>query len=218
MKHLNDAEFVGLLDGDLSDARARHAQDCADCRMRAAAMRTTLAGVMIDAVPPEPSPLFWEHLAARVAEAVQDEEPGSATLSPVAWVRSPALTWVLAASIALLMMVFVAWRATLHAPSPGLRTPPIARVAPDTVAPPPDGATAANFAGDGAAAAGDELESDEAWAVVRTAAEGFAWDDAHEAGISVHPGSAERVALELSGDERIELARLLEGALKRSGV
>ena len=64
----------------------------------------------------------------------------------------------------------------------------------------------------------DDADTDEAWAVVRTAAIDLNWDDVREAGISAHPGDVERVALELSADERVELVRLLGEDLKRNGV
>lgn len=217
MTHLNDAEFVALLEGQLPDARGRHAQDCTQCRTQADLLRRTLADVMTDAAPPDPSPLFWDHFAARVADAMRDEQPAA---SPLGWLRRRAGTWALAASVALLAIGFFAWRATLHAPAPG-SSPSLIAVAP------PSGEGDAALNGSAAPAGipanadtakSDDLELDEAWAVVRTAVEGFAWDDAHEAGISARPGSAERVALELSGDERVELARLIEGALKRTGA
>ena len=66
--------------------------------------------------------------------------------------------------------------------------------------------------------AGDNIEADEAWAVVRAAAEGLAWEDAHAVGISAYPGSAEGIALELTAEERAELGRLLNTEMKRSGV
>jgi hypothetical protein len=67
-------------------------------------------------------------------------------------------------------------------------------------------------------AATDDIETDEAWAVVRTAAEGLEWDEAHAVGISARPGSAEGVALELSAEERAELARLIGTEMKRTGA
>ena len=44
------------------------------------------------------------------------------------------------------------------------------------------------------------------------------WEDATEAGIHARPGSADRVAVEMSAAERQELARLLEDELKRTGA
>lgn len=208
MKHLNEAEFVALLEGQISETRARHADGCAECRTKADDLRLVLRDVLSDRQPPEPSPLFWDHFAVRVADAVR-EDPGPSLLD---WLRRPAATWMLTASAALLVVVLFAWRTT-HAPAP-VRTPPVL-----TGTPADAGTSAAANAGTAAGAVDDiNVELDEAWAVVRAAVDGLEWEDAYQAGISARPGSAERVALELSGEERVELARLIEGALKRSGT
>jgi hypothetical protein len=191
MKHLTRGELIDLVEDRLRADRAGHAADCGHCRAEADALRATLALASSDAVP-EPSPLFWDHFSARVADAIRDETPGADRLASGAWLRSPVTGWAAAASLSLLVMVSVVWRATLHAPAP--------------VAPPADSSVRAAVG----SPATDDLEADAAWAVVRRAAEGFEWDDARAAGISAHPGSAERIALELSPDERSELARLLE--------
>lgn len=209
MKHLNEAEFVALLEGQIPENRARHADGCVECRTKADDLRLALTDVLSDREPPEPSPLFWDHFAVRVADAVR-EDPRPSALDRL---RRPAAAWMLTASSALLVMVLFTWRTT-HAPSP-VRTPPVFTGVPAdsgssaAAAGPEDPDTAANP---------DDVELDEAWAVVRAAVEGLEWEDAHQAGISARPGSAERMALELSGEERVELARLIEGALKRSGA
>jgi hypothetical protein len=64
----------------------------------------------------------------------------------------------------------------------------------------------------------DDLERDEAWAVVRIAAESFRLEDAHAVGIAAGPGAAEGLAQELNADERAELARLIDRELKRTGA
>jgi hypothetical protein len=201
MKHLTDTELVDLIAGALESDRAAHADGCVTCRAHAEALRA----VMTDEVP-EPSPLFWDHLAARVSDAVRDEAPDPEPGLWPGWLRSPAITWAMAASLAILLMVAGVWRTTLHAPTHGVRAGSAPPAGPATA---PDGASAAMI---------DDLEADEAWAVVRTAAEGLEWDDARAAGISPRPGSAERVALELTADERSELARLLATEMKRSGA
>jgi anti-sigma-K factor RskA len=67
--HLSPDEFVDLLDGTLSAARATHLDECPRCRARAEELRATWA--RLEAVEaPEPSPLFWEHFSARVRAAV----------------------------------------------------------------------------------------------------------------------------------------------------
>ena len=63
-----------------------------------------------------------------------------------------------------------------------------------------------------------DVEADDAWALVRVVADEVGWDDAQAAGLVAAAESVERLALELNDAERIELARLLEDELKRSGV
>jgi hypothetical protein len=64
----------------------------------------------------------------------------------------------------------------------------------------------------------DDLETDEAWAVVRAATADLSWEDADQAGIAAHPGDVENAALQLNAAERVELARLLSADLKRNGA
>jgi hypothetical protein len=114
--------------------------------------------------------------------------------------RSPATAWATTASVAVLLMVTALWRATLQAPVPHRGAPAtVAATMPLAVTP-------------------DDLEADRAWAVVRTAAGDLAWEDVTAAGITAHPGAAERVALELTAAERAELARLLESEMKPNGL
>jgi hypothetical protein len=201
MKHLSRTEFVDLLDSFASppEERVRHVETCAECRAQLDALRDTATAARADG-DAEPSPLFWNHFAARVAAAVRDEPVPSRT---VPWLRAPILTWGTIASIAMLLVVGAVWRTTLHAPSPaqpiasGDRAPDIALSAPP---------------------ASDDADDDEAWAVVRAVAVDLNWDEVHAAGISAHPGDVENVALELTADERVELARLLDEDLKRNGA
>jgi hypothetical protein len=206
MSHLNDHEFVDWLDGRLPSARVRHAEQCETCRAKADELAATLAAAAGDP-PHEPSPLFWDLFSARVSEAVR-QEPPPAPAPPLwlEWLRHPVSIWAGAAVAAILMISTVAWRATLHAPSSpaivmnrAIEPPP-----PPAIVPAPD--------------AVDDLDQDEAWAVVRSAAEGFGWEDATAAGISVRPGSAERVALEMSAEERAALVRLIEDEIRRNGA
>ena len=207
MRHLTDTEFVDLIEdaGRLPADRRRHAAACESCRAQADALGTVLAQTASDELP-EPSPLYWDHFSARVSEAVRGESPAPA---PPAWgqgFRSPLAAWAAAAAMAVLIMMTVVWRATLHAPSSGRRAAPELAEASRPL--PTDRIPVAS-------AAGDNIEADEAWAVVRTAAEGLAWEDAHAVGISAYPGSAEGIALELTAEERVELGRLLNAEMKR---
>ena len=55
------------------------------------------------------------------------------------------------------------------------------------------------------------IDADQAWAVVRTVADGVEWDDdAVTAGLFARPGWAERAAQTLTPDEREQLRELLK--------
>ena len=205
MTHLSRTEFVDLIESSLPAERVRHLESCARCRAEADALRSARL-VALDDGSPEPSPLFWTHFAARVSDAVRNEP---APMAPARWLRAPMVTWATAATVAALVIATTVWRTTLHAPSP---MHPISQQAAAPAILPAASATAT----DGMIQ--DDADTDEAWAVVRAAAIDLNWDDVREAGISAHPGDVERVALELSADERVELARLLGEDLKRNGV
>ena len=84
---------------------------------RVVMLRSALADVRTDEGH-VPSPLFWDHLAARVSDAVRNEAPIATGPAWIAWMRSPATAWATSASIAVLLMVTALWRATLQAPVP----------------------------------------------------------------------------------------------------
>src|SRR5262249_12844398 len=125
-----------------------------------------------------------------------------------AWVWSPALRWMTTAGAAVLLIMFVIWRPTVHAPTPALH------VIEPAVAPPSQPAEATSID----VASRDDVDGDQAWAVVRTAAHDFGWEEARAAGLSAHPGSADSMALELTGEERAELVRILAGEIKHNGA
>ena len=200
--HLTQTELVDLIDGCLPEVRVSHLDRCGWCTEHAVSMRETLAASQ--AIPGrEPSPLFWEHLARRISDAVADEPVAAPAPGWIAALRSPAVAWAAAASVAVLMMVASLWHATR---GPGASQPGI------------QSRTTAGAAGTPDRQTVDVLADDEAWAVVRSAAEGLRWEDAHSAGITAAPGAAEAVVYELSREERAELARLLEEELKRTGA
>ena len=204
MKHLTRDEFVDFIEGSpgLSADRVSHHDSCAGCRAEADALRAVLARAAADEGP-EPSPLFWDHFSARVADAIGAETPGLSPAARLPWFRTPLATWTVAATLSVLVMMTAVWRTTLHAPAPG-------KTEIATAAAPVNGTTPV--------AEPDDVDADEAWAVVRAATADMAWDDARAAGISARPGAVENLALELNADERSELARLLDQEMKRNGV
>jgi hypothetical protein len=149
---------------------------------------------------PEPSPLFWEHLSRRVADAV-------ATPAPVrrpwlGWLSQPSSAWA-AGLAALALVAGVSISTRLGAPPDPTTGTALPVVAQQVEAPPVEP---------------DDLEGDEAWALVRSIADEVGWDEAHAVGLSARPGAAERMALELTSREQSELAGLIEAELKRSGA
>lgn len=72
MNHLSDNELVDALDGTLQAGPAVHARDCAVCQDRLADLAHALASAREAAIP-DPSPLFWDHLSARVRAAIADQ-------------------------------------------------------------------------------------------------------------------------------------------------
>lgn len=199
-QHLRDEEFVDLLDHALPGERAAHVSACAACRDQAEALQRVV-GRASEVRVPDPSPLFWDHLATRIRDGIVDPAPDAAW-RPWAW-RPAGLLAGMAAAVAL--------AAVLSYPA---LTPRSAQPANATL---PSAAPVVHDRGDGSEP-GDDVEADEAWAMVRSVAEEVAWDEAHAAGISARPDAADRMILELTQPERSELARLLEAELKRPGA
>ncbi len=194
MAHLNHSELVAAAEGEsLPDApTVAHLGACARCRGRVEELVGSLAAARVEE-PDEPSPLFWDHFAARVSEAVRDETPAPRTA--LLWSARPALGWV-AILLIVVASATITWRATLHAPAshPGtaVRTMP--------------------------AAEGTSGEEDVTWGAVRAAVDALPWDDVQAAGMVGGAGAADRAAAELTDAERAELARLLESEMTRGGA
>src|SRR5262245_26825134 len=199
MKHLSRAEFVDLIEspGSLPAERSEHLEACVKCRDEVE-MLWAVRSLAAEDEAPEPSPLFWDHFSARVAEELR-REPVPAPSGR--WISVRFATWTAAATIVMVLLISSGvWRTTVHAPAPH---------APAQVSAPADLATVEPS---------DDVESDEAWAVVRAATADLVWEDAHDAGITPRPGEAENVALQLNAAERIELERLVDEDMKRNGA
>lgn len=198
MKHLSRAEFVDLIESSpsLPAERAQHIETCAQCREDADVLRAMHSLAAADDIP-EPSPLFWDHFSGRVAEELRREPLPT---PPTRWIPVPFATWAAAGTIVVLLISTVVWRTTLHAPAP--HVPTQVSASPDFVTMEPV----------------DDLDNDEAWAVVRAATADLAWEDAHAAGITPRPGEVEKEALQLNAAERAELERLIDEDVKRNGA
>lgn len=198
MNHLRKSEFVDLLEGSpsLHPDRLRHATECSRCRAEVESLRA-MRSMASDDVMAEPSPLFWDHFRRRIAEQLRTEPVPVPTH---VWNPVAIVTWCAVATVAVLLIAVGVWPTPVHAPAPKA---PVQTSAPPEIA---------------VSDPADDLDSDEAWAVVRAAAADVAWEDVHDAGISPHPGDVEMEALQLNAAERVELARLLDADMKRNGA
>ena len=193
MTHLSETEFVDLLEGTLPDDRARHADNCAMCRTQIDHLRTALASG-IEASVPEPSPLFWEHFAARVQGGL-----GSADAGRSGWWAAILSMRALTAAGAIAAIVLIAVISRGTGGDVGPANPGTPTVAADPLLEP------------------DGVGTDEGWAAVSAAAENVAWEDAREAGIATQPGTADLAISNLTEAERERLLALLAEDLKKSG-
>jgi len=76
MSHLTSDELIDAMEGVLEKPRRAHLDVCEECRRQF----EDLAGVLTDAKQasvPEPSPLFWNHFASRVNDAIDRDAAGA---------------------------------------------------------------------------------------------------------------------------------------------
>lgn len=199
MTHLSESEFVDLSSDALDPRRAAHVDTCASCRERSDALRAMLREVS-SVVVPEPSPLFWQHLSARVRDGVA----AAPVPSRFGW-RWPAMRRLVpigaaaAVAIAVISGALVLRTARNGRPLGPIVTEHAAVTAPDAT----PGAT-------------PDPDNAEVWDVLTSAASTIQFDEAHAAGMHVHPAAIDHAVQRLSAAERHELCRLLQSELKRS--
>ena len=96
--HLSHDEFIEALDLALGGPRRAHLERCVECRVSLAQLEATMADVASSPVP-EPSPLFWDHLRARIREATM------AVPSPAPWWQGRWRSLVAATAAVVLVVV-----------------------------------------------------------------------------------------------------------------
>lgn len=174
-----------MVEGTASVAIVAHVASCPSCQSEVAVLERVLASAVSVDVP-EPSPLFWDHLSSRVREAVAAEPqpvPDGWTARWWPW-RVGAL-----AGVAVMMI----------AVGVSLREPPAMSVS---------AVSSRSSADDGvgpAEAAGD----DASLALLADLASDLDWEGVAEVGWTIPAGTMDRVLVDLSAAERIELRRLL---------
>jgi hypothetical protein len=196
MTHLSPEELLDIADGTRTGVEFSHLQSCAACARQVADLRAAI-GVVAEVSVPDPSPLFWDRLSARVREAVAQEEHAVARPASIAhW------GWRFAAAAAGMAALVVAFGPTQpRAPAPaGTDSPP---------------AVSAELS------RSDEMpafDDDAALTLLADLTSGLDWEAAAEAGLVPAAGAVDRIVFALSAEERVELHRILEEALARSGA
>jgi hypothetical protein len=201
MRHLTTAEIADAAANALGARGAAHLERCAACRARVAEARAAwdAAG---DVPVPEPSPLYWTHMAARVRERVADETilpawraRGWRDYVAVSGLRPAALVSALALAAVVFGVLLLRHPAsTVEAPGMDARVP----------APP--------------ARAVAETEDAAMWDALRFVAADVPFDEAHPASLVPAAGSIDRAVQHLSPEELAELDRLLRTELRHAGT
>lgn len=202
MTHLSSSEFADALDGTLRPERAAHLQTCERCRAQAGAAAEALARALRVDVP-EPSPLFWDHLSARVRDAIASERPQAARPFVWSWLRPVPLALLASLATIAIALTLSRGRAPVEPPAAGVASPS-ARAA--------SGATAAGSGSDVVAG------GDEAWDLLSDAVSEVELEEARAVGFVVRPGEIDRAVLDMTPVERAALGRLLRQELKRAGA
>jgi hypothetical protein len=207
--HLKPEELVDLAEGTRTDASAPHLAACDRCRRELADLRGMLQS-MAGEVVPEPSPLFWDHLQARLRVAVAAEGAPS-RLPQLAWLLRPRVLVPIGALAAVALAVAVT--VTVRAPLPPFPDRPF--VVAETPSPSPGSELPGSSRLE---LLNDSLTDDDP--SLQLVADLTATMDASaigDAGLAVR-GSAEHAVTHLSASELRELQRLLAQELNRKSV
>jgi hypothetical protein len=190
--HLSPEEFVDAAEGTRPESSLPHLAECDRCRRELADLRRTMA-VAVDVDVPEPSPLFWDSLSARIGERID----GLADRSWwQAWIRPRVLVPLSAAALLVLIVAL----------APQSRD---ARVAAPVVPAPAAAVEPANDSGD--------LAADPLLTLVSDLSANMDLDSASAAGFADRD-SAEHAVTHMNIDELTALKQLLQAEMTRSGA
>jgi hypothetical protein len=187
--HLSPEEFIDVAEGTRSEASLPHLAHCEACRGGLADLRQAMAAA-VEAEVPEPSPLFWQNLSARIGERIDAEADGSWWF---AWTRPRVLIPLSACAVLALVIAFAPKRT------------PVSQTTASTVA----SVEPSNDTGD--------LAADPLLTLVSDLSANMDLESASAAGFAERD-SAEHAVTHMSADELTALKRLLQAELTRSGA
>jgi len=188
--HLSAAELLDLAEGVADEQSSPHLASCSDCRAQLEDARAARS-VVLSVELPEPSPLFWDALSARVHDAVLAER-SSGNASRVRWVPWRLVAPIGAAAVVVAVAMSVLPRTPRHSP-----VDPTPRATIDASAGAPE----------------MPLGDDASLSFVADLASDLDWDDATQAGLAAGSSAVDGVLRTLSDSEAAELERILTDAL-----
>ncbi len=214
MGHLTSDELIDLAEGIRPEASAPHLQACRQCQRQLADLRAMMTAAA-DVEVPEPSPLFWDHLSARVHAAVEADGAPRRAMLITGFTRFTAFAGVtrlmgrrlaIPLSMAAFAAIVIATMVTLRVGrgTGGGTMPPGASI----------DEAAATMAIDMPAA----WPSDPSLDLVADLAAQVDWDAAEAPGLETHEDASDKAIGQLTAGERRELQRLLKEELSRSGA
>jgi hypothetical protein len=195
MAHLTPARLVDLAEGTEAEHAVPHLAECNACRRAVAELRATMASVA-DVHVPEPSPLFWDHLSARVRDGVEEQSAPGGRRWVERWLP-PRLVLPILAGVAGAVIVAVVTSRGPDVQTPIPSTPlPIGETAQLPSLPPLEPLGAAD---------------DPSLVLMADYGTALDWDDMREEmALASRVGSTDEAVIALSAEERQELQRLLE--------
>jgi hypothetical protein len=206
MGHLTPGELVDLAEGSRDAASLPHLMTCDRCQRQLADLRLMISvgDLKAGGEVPEPSPLFWDHLSARVHDSIgSDALPTRAALLRF-W---PRVT--MAALVVVLVSAIVAGLGSrLVAPGSQSGNPPV----PARVGQPGETGPDVQVALPPLLASPD----DPSLSLVADYGGTLGWDELRaQMAVPAHPGGLDATVGELNAGERQELHRLLKEELAR---
>lgn len=190
MAHLSPERLIDLAEGATDPLALAHVSSCAQCRATLDEITGVMASLREGADIPEPSPMFWDHLSSRVIDAVRAERTPPPSLWRAAWQWQAALA--IAAAIVVIVVLVPRSPNVPAVPTPSVSNEPAARES-------------------------SPIAFDESLALLADLAADVDWDSAGET-LGPVPTATDQVFQTLDPSERAELHRLLNEALKGSGV
>jgi hypothetical protein len=211
--HLHSEELVDIAEGARAESSAPHLAACAACRTQLAEMRAVMA-VVADVDVPEPSPLFWDHVSARVSDAVAREPRRTSWLEALRTPRIlvPALS--LAAAMVLAVMLV-----NSRGVAPSIVPPGSAAGVADARHPSTGSGRPEHVEGQPREllASPASVSDDASLGLVAALTDDMDEDGAAESGLAAR-GSAEHAVTHLNDEELRRLEQLLKDEMARSGA